>query len=231
VSVRTAVFASGGGSNLQALLDRFAARDQVDIALVISDRVDAGALQRAEAAGVSALHIPVKGRADDDVAADTLRALDAHGIGLIVLAGYLRLVPAAVTRRFRGRMLNIHPALLPAFGGKGMYGMRVHEAVIAAGCSVSGATVHLVDERYDEGRILAQWPVPVLQHDTSASLAARVLAVEHRLYPLVVAAIARDIAGAAARTTAVDRPEHFRLMNTAADDDEILVVAGPDRSR
>jgi folate-dependent phosphoribosylglycinamide formyltransferase PurN len=88
-------------------------------------------------------------------------------------------------------MLNVHPALLPAFGGPGMYGMRVHEAVLAAGCRVSGATVHYVDERYDEGRIIAQWPVPVLPDDTAETLAARVLRVEHRLYPAVVDALVR----------------------------------------
>jgi folate-dependent phosphoribosylglycinamide formyltransferase PurN len=88
-------------------------------------------------------------------------------------------------------MLNVHPALLPAFGGPGMFGMRVHEAVLAAGCRVSGATVHYVDERYDEGRIIAQWPVPVLPDDTAETLAARVLRVEHRLYPAVVDALVR----------------------------------------
>jgi folate-dependent phosphoribosylglycinamide formyltransferase PurN len=120
-----------------------------------------------------------------------LRELDAHGIDLIVLAGWLRLVPGAVVRGFRDRMINIHPALLPAFGGAGMYGLRVHEAVIAAGARISGATVHLVDDEYDSGRILAQWPVPVLSGDTAAELAARVLEVEHRLLPAVVAALAR----------------------------------------
>jgi phosphoribosylglycinamide formyltransferase 1 len=100
-----------------------------------------------------------------------------------VLAGYLRLVPAAIVRRWEGRMLNVHPALLPAFGGKGMYGRRIHEAVLAARSTVTGVTVHLVDEHFDEGPIVAQWPVPVHPGDTPESLAARVLAAEHRLYP------------------------------------------------
>jgi phosphoribosylglycinamide formyltransferase 1 len=231
VSVRTAVFASGGGTNLQALLDRFADDDTARIALVVSDRADAGALRRAAAAGVPAVHIDVRGRSVDEAAAHTLDVLAAHDIRLIALAGYMRLVPAAVTQAYRDRILNIHPALLPAFGGRGMYGIRVHEAVLAAGCRVSGVTVHAVDERYDEGRILAQWPVPVLAGDTAAALAGRVLAVEHRLYPLVVQAVARRIAAGGEAPAADAGLTHFRLMTTEADDAELFVVADPDRSR
>lgn len=193
MNLRLAVFASGGGSNLQALLDRFADTPHVRIALVVSDRVDAGALTRASAAGVARVHVPVAGRAEADVARDTLEALAGHDINLLALAGYLRLVPPAVVAEYRGRILNIHPALLPAFGGPGMFGRRVHQAVLDAGCRVTGATVHYVDERYDEGRIIAQWPVPVLRGDTAATLAARVLSIEHRLYPAVIDAIARDV--------------------------------------
>ena len=109
----------------------------------------------------------------------------------MVLAGYLRLVPPVVVRRWRGRLVNIHPALLPSFGGHGMYGHHVHDAVVASGVRVSGATVHFVDERFDRGPIIAQWPVPVPPGDTAAALAARVLAVEHRIYPWCVAALAR----------------------------------------
>ncbi|HSK21119.1 MAG TPA: phosphoribosylglycinamide formyltransferase [Longimicrobiales bacterium] len=195
MSVRLAVFASGGGSNLQAILNRFVDAEHVRVALVVSDRAASGALAHAASAGVPAVHIAVGGRAEADVAADTLAALTAHQIDLLALAGYLRLVPPAVVGRYSGRMLNIHPALLPAFGGAGMYGRHVHEAVLAAGCRVTGATVHYVDERYDEGRIVAQWPVPVLPGDTPATLAARVLKVEHRLYPAVIDAIARGVSG------------------------------------
>ncbi|MGH7465065.1 MAG: phosphoribosylglycinamide formyltransferase, partial [Longimicrobiales bacterium] len=183
MSVRLAVFASGDGSNLQALLDRFNGATHVRTALVVSDRANSRALGRARAAGVAALHIPVVGRPETAVVHDTVHALTRHNIDLIALAGYLRLVPAAVIDRFRGRIVNIHPALLPAFGGAGMYGRHVHEAVLAAGCRVTGATVHYVDEVYDEGRIIAQWPVPVLPGDVAETLAARVLRVEHRLYP------------------------------------------------
>jgi formyltetrahydrofolate-dependent phosphoribosylglycinamide formyltransferase len=207
VSVALAVFASGGGSNLQALIDRFAHATHVRVALVVSDRADCGALARARDAGIDAVHIPVSGRDAADVTRDTLDALNSRQIDLIALAGYLRLVPSAVIEAFRGRMLNIHPALLPAFGGAGMYGARVHEAVLAAGCRVTGATVHYVDERYDEGRVIAQWPVPVVPDDTAATLAARVLRVEHRLYPAVIDVIAHALAREApGHSAAVDIP-------------------------
>jgi formyltetrahydrofolate-dependent phosphoribosylglycinamide formyltransferase len=155
-----------------------------DVVLVASDRAGAGALDRARERAIDASVLPP----DDDRMLE--RALAEHAIDLVVLAGFLRLVPAAVVRRFRGRMLNVHPALLPAFGGGGMYGARVHRAVLAAGARVSGATVHFVDEEYDRGPIVAQWPVPVHADDTPASLAARVLEVEHALLPRVVHAVA-----------------------------------------
>ncbi|HEX6588539.1 MAG TPA: phosphoribosylglycinamide formyltransferase [Longimicrobiales bacterium] len=189
-----AVLASGGGSNLQALIDRFNAtsRAAARVELVISDRADAGALERARRAGIPARVVATKGRASGEVAREMLDALGEHGIQLVALAGYLKLVPAEVVRAFRERIVNIHPALLPAFGGAGYYGMRVHEAVIESGATVSGPTVHLVNEEYDRGRILAQWPVPVFAGDTADALAARVLAVEHVLYPAVIEAIAGD---------------------------------------
>ena len=220
MSVRLAVFASGGGSNLQALIDRFTDTAHVRVALVVSDRAAAGALARARAAGVPAAHIAAAGRAGTDVTADMLAALSAQRIDLIALAGYLRLVPPAVVARYRGRILNIHPALLPAFGGAGMYGRHVHEAVLAAGCRVTGATVHYVDERYDEGRIIAQWPVPVLPGDTTAVLAERVLAVEHRLYPAVIDAIARGVSGEADSITG----QMFRLDGDMPPADEQIIA-------
>lgn len=191
--VRVAVFASGSGSNLQSLIDRLNTRADAPahIALVVSDRSDARALTRAEAAGIPSRVIPVVGRDADTVAAETLDALGAAHIDALALAGYLKLVPPAVTHAYRYRILNIHPALLPSFGGKGMFGIRVHRAVLEAGCTVTGATVHFVDERYDEGKVLAQWPVPVLRGDTPETLAARVLQVEHALYPVTVEWLAR----------------------------------------
>ena len=178
-----AVFASGGGSNLQSLLDHARFDPPWRVRLVVTDRPGIGALERAEGAGVPTRVVRTKDRDPAEVAAETLAALGEHGIELIFLAGYLKLLPARVVSAFRGRVLNIHPALLPAFGGKGMYGIHVHRAVLASGARLSGPTVHLVDEEYDRGTILAQWPVPVLPGDTPETLAARVLEAEHPLYP------------------------------------------------
>jgi phosphoribosylglycinamide formyltransferase 1 len=196
MSERLAIFASGSGTNLQALIDHFQESDAVDVALVISDRADCGAMDRARDAGIPAHHIPVRTRPIAAVTADTIDALEAARVDLVALAGYLRLVPPDVVRRFNYRILNIHPALLPSFGGKGMYGARVHQAVLDAGCRITGPTVHLVDDRYDEGRIVAQWPVPVLDDDTVETLARRVLRVEHVLYPAAVEWMGRILATA-----------------------------------
>jgi formyltetrahydrofolate-dependent phosphoribosylglycinamide formyltransferase len=184
--MRIAVLASGSGSNLQALLDACRPPEPATIALVACNVAGAGAVQRAAAAGVPTWHI-----ADPADGAALLRVLHAHGVELVVLAGYLKLVPPDVVEGFSGRMLNIHPALLPSFGGHGMYGLRVHRAVLASGATVSGPSVHLVNAEYDRGPILAQWPVPVLPGDTPESLRDRVLALEHRLLPAVVLAAAR----------------------------------------
>lgn len=189
--VRLAILASGGGSNLQAILDYFGpfgASRAAQVVLVASNRADAGALARARAANVPGAVIanPADGPA--------LRALlESHAVECIALAGYLKLVPREITERWRGRIVNVHPALLPKFGGAGMYGRRVHEAVIAAGERESGATVHHVDEVYDRGAIIAQERVPVEAGDTADSLAARVLAAEHRLYPRTLGALAMQI--------------------------------------
>ena len=210
MSLRVAVFASGGGTNLQALLDNFNKRDGVArIVLVVSDRQDAHALERARAAGVEAVVIPVAGRPIDYVSRETLVTLESADIDVIALAGYLRLVPPAVVRRYRNRIINIHPALLPAFGGKGMFGLRVHRAVIESGATISGVTVHLVDEEYDTGEIVAQWPVPVLPGDTPESLAARVLRVEHLLYPAALESVARRL------DRGDDRPDPHTARNGA----------------
>jgi len=181
---RVTVLASGGGTNLQALLDTLAASPLARVTRVVSNRPDAGALERARRAGV-----PTTVLREPGDAAEVLAALE--GTDLAVLAGYLKLVPRAVVARFRYRMINIHPALLAAFGGSGVYGLRAHEAVLASGALISGVTVHYVNEEYDRGPILAQWPVPVHNGDTSETLAARVLAIEHQLLPLVVQALAR----------------------------------------
>jgi formyltetrahydrofolate-dependent phosphoribosylglycinamide formyltransferase len=187
---RIAVLASGGGSNLQALMDHFAQLGEAragDIVLVAADRPDAGALERARRAGIATALIASR-RAPQGEELESL--LDRHHADLVVLAGYLQLVPASVTRRYAGRLLNVHPALLPDFGGAGMYGARVHRAVIAAGARASGPTVHFVDDVYDHGPVIARWPVSVRADDDEHTLAARVLRAEHLLYPRVVQAVA-----------------------------------------
>lgn len=186
-AARVAVFASGNGSTFQALLDHSRSRGTGwSVDLLVTDRERPGAADRAESAGVVWVHVPVKGREPVDVAHTTLELLEEHQIDLVLLAGYLRLIPEAVVEHFAGRMLNTHPSLLPAFGGQGMYGRHVHEAVVASGARVSGPTVQWVDREYDRGRPLAQWPVPVLESDDASALAARVQSVERVLYPQVV---------------------------------------------
>jgi formyltetrahydrofolate-dependent phosphoribosylglycinamide formyltransferase len=189
--LRVAVLASGGGSNLQAIIDhaqRLGDESAVRVVLVAANRAGAGALEKARAAGVATALIT--NHADGP---GLLHLLESHGVELIALAGYLKLVPTDVTARWRGRIVNIHPALLPKFGGAGMYGHRVHAAVLAAGETESGATVHQVDDAFDRGAILAQERVPVEPGDSAESLAARVLAAEHRLYPRTLDALARQL--------------------------------------
>ncbi len=179
--LRMAVFASGGGSNFQAMLDAMGDGTlTAEPVLCVSDRAAAGALDRARQHDVPTA---VLDPSAPDHEAALLDVLDAHDADFIALAGYLRKIPSGVVDRFRQRMTNIHPALLPAFGGQGMYGLNVHRAVVAYGARWSGATVHLVDETYDTGPIVLQEPVPVYPNDTPEALAERVLAVEHRLYP------------------------------------------------
>lgn len=154
--------------------------------LVVSNRADAGALDRARRASV-----PTRVLTDPADAAELVGALERARADLVVLAGYLKRVPREVVARFRHRMINIHPAPLPEFGGPGMYGHRVHEAVLASGANASAVTIHYVDEEYDRGPIIAQRTVPVAAGDTAETLAARVLAVEHLLLPAVVVELAR----------------------------------------
>lgn len=188
-----AVFASGGGTNLQALLDHGPAGCPWRVALLVCNH-PAAAMDRARAAGVECVVIPTKDRDPDDVARETLDVLTSRDIDLICLAGYLRLLPPEVVARYRGRILNVHPALLPDFGGQGMYGMRVHEAVVAARVPFTGATVHFVAEDYDSGAVVAQARVRVLPTDTAEDVAARVLQVEHELYPRAVDHVCAAIA-------------------------------------
>lgn len=180
--LRAAVFASGRGSNFRVLATHARNSDLWKAALLLTDRPDAPVLDLARELGVEVAVLSRPVDPEEDAAA-ILGELEPRGIDFVLLAGYLRLIPAAVVERYRGRMLNLHPALLPSFGGKGMYGMHVHEAVLAAGVRLTGVTVHFANEEYDRGPILAQWPVPVIPGDTPESIARRIHAVEHRLFP------------------------------------------------
>src|SRR5712691_3976317 len=182
--VPVAVLVSGGGTNLQALLEALRDSAVARVARVVASAAGAGALERARRAGVPAVALTNP----EDPAELVTATGDAR---LVVLAGYVKRIPPAAVARLRWRVINIHPALLPAFGGPGMYGRRVHQAVLASGVALTGASVHYVDEEYDRGPIIAQWPVPVRRDDTPETLAARVLAVEHRLLPQVVMELAR----------------------------------------
>ncbi|MDX9749633.1 MAG: phosphoribosylglycinamide formyltransferase [Flavobacteriales bacterium] len=179
---RIAVLASGSGTNARRLTEHFHAGDLARVGLIGCDRPGAGVLQRAWDLGVPAYLFNGTALADGTV----LRELQGQGIDLVVLAGFLRLVPPAMVRAFPGRIVNIHPALLPKYGGKGMYGAHVHRAVIAAGETESGITIHHVNERYDEGDHLFQARCPVRPGDTPERLAERVHALEHAHYPRVV---------------------------------------------
>jgi len=184
---RIAVLASGGGTNLQAIIDHYAelTAPAGTIQLVASNRESAGALARARAAG-----IPAETFDSNDDGSSLSMLLARHSIDLIVLAGYLRRVPSLVIDKYRGRIINIHPGLLPDFGGPGMYGERVHAAVLASGVTTTGLTVHFVDDEYDHGPVIAQWRLRVRIDDTTESLAERVLSAEHIVYPRVVEMVA-----------------------------------------
>lgn len=186
---RVAVFVSGSGGTLQALLDAFHGSPDAGpaaIVVVVSNTPTAFALERARRAGVPAVIADHRGRPLEAFEASLAAAVEAHQANLICLAGFLRILSPAFVNRYAGRILNTHPALLPAFGGKGLYGERVHEAVLAAKATVSGCTIHVVDEIPDGGPIVAQVAVPVLEGDTPESLAARVQIEERRLYPEVI---------------------------------------------
>ena len=189
-----AVFASGRGSNFQAILNAIdEGRLPARVTLLVSNNSDAGALDLARSQNIPAFHLSPKQFASEEAYVQQLLALlQQHNIELIALAGYLKKVPSVVIERYRNRILNIHPALLPSFGGPGMYGHHVHEAVIAAGVKVAGATVHLVDEEYDRGPIVHQKTIEVLSDDTAETLASKVLKIEHEIYPEVLAAFARS---------------------------------------
>ena len=190
--LRVGALASGGGTNLQAIMD--AAADgslDAEIRLVISNNSRSGALKRARAAGIPTAHLSAATHPDPDALdAAIADALANHGVDLIALAGYMKKLGARTLALFPNRVVNVHPSLLPKYGGRGMYGERVHAAVLAAGESETGVTVHLVNGEYDSGMILAQERVSVLEGDTPSTLAARVLEREHDVYPQTLQRIA-----------------------------------------
>ncbi len=189
--LKLAVFASHGGTDLQSIIDATGQPDYpAEIAVMISNNKKAFAVERAQKAGIPTIIWQQKNFDDDDSYADFMLAiLRKYGVELICLAGYMKLLPVKIVRAFK--IINVHPALLPKYGGRGMYGLHVHEAVIAAGDSMTGVTVHQANEIYDNGKILAQTEVEVLPSDTPEILQKRVLEVEHKIYPQTIAKIAR----------------------------------------
>lgn len=187
--LRIAILASGSGTNAQRLMEHFQGHPSAEIALACSDKPRAGVVQRAWDMGVPCYLF------NDALLKDgtLLHELEACRIDLVVLAGFMRLIPAEIVQAFPDRIINIHPALLPKYGGKGMYGEHVHRSVLAAGEKKSGITIHLVNERYDEGQVLFQTTCPVLPQDDADALAKRIHALEHAHYPVVVEEVVNSI--------------------------------------
>lgn len=181
--INLAIFASGSGTNAAKIMERFRAHPQVRVRLLVCNKPGAGAIGLAEAEGVETLLI----ERDRFLKGDAyLPELKDRQIDWIILAGFLWKIPASLVSAYSSRIINIHPALLPKYGGKGMYGHFVHEAVLAAGDAVSGITIHLVDEQYDHGATLFQATCPIEHGDTPETLAKKVQVLEHRYFPEVV---------------------------------------------
>jgi phosphoribosylglycinamide formyltransferase 1 len=178
-----AIFASGSGSNALQIINHFAHHPKIRVALVVSNKADAGVLDKARKLGIQTLIISKSTFYETQ---EILKQLDTFKISFIALAGFLWLVPQYVTEQFSQRIVNIHPALLPKFGGKGMYGLHVHKAVKAAGETESGITIHYADRHYDEGAVIFQAKCPVFSADTPEEIAARVLTLEHQYFPQVI---------------------------------------------
>jgi formyltetrahydrofolate-dependent phosphoribosylglycinamide formyltransferase len=182
--LKVAVFVSGRGSNLRAILDSQKLQDLISVTAVISDKVDCPAFEIATEYSIKSYNV---GKAETAIRySDLAKFLESLDIGLIVLAGFLKMIPADVIDAFRNRIINIHPALLPAFGGKGMYGMNVHRAVFNSSSKVTGVSVHFVNEVYDDGEIIAQRKVDISDLNSPEQIAERVLKIEHELLPDVI---------------------------------------------
>jgi phosphoribosylglycinamide formyltransferase-1 len=185
--VRIGVLASGGGTNLQSIIDA-CERGEIDgdVVVVISNMPDAFALERARKHRIDAFSFPHKGVTREQHEADVIACLEQHQVDLVCLAGYLRMLTPVFINKYAGRLMNIHPALLPSFGGEGMHGLKVHQTVLDYGCKVSGCTIHFVTLEVDGGPIILQKAVPVQEGDTAETLQERVLKEEHKLYPRAV---------------------------------------------
>lgn len=177
------IFASGSGTNAENIIKYFSNSDKARVTLILSNSSEAYVIKRAEALNIPTI---VFDRNDFYSSGKVFDILISEGADLIVLAGFLWLVPSVIINHFKGRIINIHPALLPAFGGKGMYGHRVHEAVINSGAQESGITIHHVNDHYDEGDIIFQTRCDVLKSDTPDTLAAKIHTLEHRFFPEVI---------------------------------------------
>lgn len=192
--LKIGILASGGGSNLQSIIDRSLDGSlSADVVVVISNNSKSGALERARRHGIDVLHISgVTEGSEEAVDKRITDEMISRGVDIVACAGYMKKLGPNLLKSYEGKILNIHPALLPKFGGKSMYGMRVHEAVIAAGEKESGATVHIVDGIYDHGKILAQVREPVKPNDTPETLQKRILVKEHILFPNAIQQIAEQ---------------------------------------
>jgi phosphoribosylglycinamide formyltransferase-1 len=184
-----AIFASGTGTNANAIIAYFKQHSSANVELIISDKPSPGVKEYAKEHHVAFVHIPYSKLKDKK---HTLSILDQYNIDLIVLAGFMRLIPEYLVQAYRNKILNIHPALLPKYGGKGMYGHRVHERVKAEKEKETGITIHLVDEKYDNGRILFQKSIPIKTTDSVDEIAEKVHTLEHKYFPKVIHSWIRD---------------------------------------
>ena len=207
--MRLAIFASGNGSNMEAITQAVdSGTIPADLVLCVTNNPNAGVIARADAHEVPISILQPSDFQDRDAYVQTLLdTLMRHRVNFVALAGYMVKIPPAVVRAFEDRMLNIHPALLPAFGGKGMYGHHVHEAVLEYGVRWTGVTVHIVDNDYDHGPVVLQEPVEVRQDDTPDSLAARIHPVEHRLYPEAIRLFAKGLVAVDGRTVTISEEQ------------------------
>lgn len=180
---KIAILASGSGTNAENIIRYFFNSETIHVAVILSNKQNASVLERAKALSIPSFSFS---REDFESGIPILEKLDEYGVGFIVLAGFMAKIADSILKRFPNEIINIHPSRLPKFGGKGMYGLHVHEAVIAAGESESGITIHYINEHYDEGKIIFQTSCPVFPSDTAEDLASRIHALEYKYYPEVI---------------------------------------------